>query len=92
VPPHLLSRVSAYDWIGSLALAPLGLPARGPAREALGATEVLVVGAAAGALVLAAGLLVPRDSETSAKWGQILQSSIPADQREPAAWMLDCKI
>ena len=58
VPPHLLSRVSAYDWMGSLALLPLGYLLAGPAGEALGATEVLTFGAAAGALVLAAGLLV----------------------------------
>ena len=58
VPPHLLSRVSAYDWMGSLALLPLGYLLAGPAGEALGATGVLTLGAAAGALVLAAGLLV----------------------------------
>ena len=59
VPPHLLSRVSAYDWMGSLALAPAGYLLAGPLGGALGATEVLTLGASAGALVLAAGLLVP---------------------------------
>jgi len=58
VPPHLLSRVSAYDWMGSLALAPLGYVLAGPAGEEVGAAEVLTFGGAAGALVLAAGLLV----------------------------------
>jgi hypothetical protein len=58
IPPHALSRVSSYDWMGSLALLPLGYLLAGPAGEALGATEVLTVGAAAGALVLACGLLV----------------------------------
>ena len=33
VPPHTLSRVSSYDWMGSLALLPVGLPARRPARR-----------------------------------------------------------
>jgi MFS family permease len=58
VPPHLLSRVSAYDWMGSLALAPLGYLLAGPLGEALGAPEVLGVGSAIAAVVLAAGLLV----------------------------------
>ncbi|MGH2967926.1 MAG: MFS transporter, partial [Solirubrobacteraceae bacterium] len=34
VPPHLLSRVSAYDWMGSLALLPLGYLIAGPLGEA----------------------------------------------------------
>jgi hypothetical protein len=58
VPPHLLSRVSAYDWMGSLALLPLGYLLAGPLGETLGAAEVLAAGAAAGALVLGSGLLV----------------------------------
>jgi hypothetical protein len=58
VPPHLLSRVSAYDWMGSLALAPFGYLLAGPLGEALGAPEVLGVGSAIAAVVLAAGLLV----------------------------------
>ena len=44
--------------MGSLALLPLGYLLAGPAGEALGATQVLTFGAAAGALVLAAGLSV----------------------------------
>jgi MFS family permease len=51
VPPHMLSRVTAYDWMGSLALLPIGYVLAGPLGEALGATEVLAVG---GAIALAA--------------------------------------
>ena len=47
VPPHMLSRVTAYDWMGSLAL-PLG--------EALGAVEVLAAGSAIALAALAAAL------------------------------------
>ena len=47
VPAHLLSRVSARDWMGSLALLPAGYLLAGPAAEALGAVDVLVGGRAA---------------------------------------------
>jgi MFS family permease len=58
VPPHLLSRVSAYDWMGSLALLPIGYLISGPLGEALGGREVLTVGAAVSIAVLASALLV----------------------------------
>jgi MFS family permease len=51
VPPHMLSRVTSYDWMGSLALLPIGYVLAGPLGEALGATEVLAAG---GGLALAA--------------------------------------
>lgn len=43
VPIEVLSRVSAYDWLGSLVLAPLGLALAGPAASALGVTGALWV-------------------------------------------------
>ncbi len=58
VPPHTLSRVSAYDWMGSLALLPLGYLLAGPLGEALGSSLVLGVGSLLATLVLAAGLVV----------------------------------
>jgi len=58
IPPHLLSRVTAYDWMVSLALAPVGFLLAGPLGEALGVREVLSAGAAVTTLVLLAGLLV----------------------------------
>jgi MFS family permease len=58
VPPHTLSRVSAYDWMGSLALLPLGYLLAGPLGEELGASLVLVAGSACATLALLAGLLV----------------------------------
>jgi len=36
IPPHALSRVSSYDWMGSLALVPLGYLLAGPIGEAIG--------------------------------------------------------
>jgi hypothetical protein len=58
VPPHTLSRVSSYDWMGSLALLPLGYLLAGPLGEAFGASLVLVVGSACATLFLVAGLFV----------------------------------
>jgi MFS family permease len=60
VPPHVLSRVSAYDWMGSLALLPVGYVLAGPLGEQLGATEVLVGGSLL-ALVFLSSALTVRD-------------------------------
>ena len=39
IPPGALSRVSAWDWMGSLALLPLGYLLAGPLARALGAAR-----------------------------------------------------
>jgi MFS family permease len=61
IPPNMLSRVSAYDWMGSLALLPLGYFVAGPLAGALGARTVLGVGGALGAVMLALAL-TPRST------------------------------
>jgi Transmembrane secretion effector len=58
VPPQALSRVSAYDWMGSLALMPVGYLLAGPLGEAFGESLVLVAGSACATLVIAAGMVV----------------------------------
>ena len=58
VPPHVLSRVSAYDWMGSLALLPIGYLLSGPLGDAFGPEVVLGAGSALATGVLAVGLLV----------------------------------
>jgi hypothetical protein len=58
VPPHTLSRVSAYDWMGSLALLPIGYLLAGPLGEALGESTVLVAGNLLATVALVAGMLV----------------------------------
>jgi hypothetical protein len=58
VPPNMLSRVTAYDWMGSLALLPLGYVLAGPLGEALGATEVLIGGSLIALAALTGALLV----------------------------------
>jgi MFS family permease len=50
VPREALSRVSAYDWLGSTALRPLGLALVGPVAVALGTEETLLGAAALSAL------------------------------------------
>ena len=43
IPPHALSRASAYEWMGSLILLPVGYLAAGPVAEAT-STETVLVG------------------------------------------------
>jgi Transmembrane secretion effector len=58
IPGHLLSRVTSYDWMGSLALLPLGYIASGPLGEAFGEAKVLGIGAAIAITAQGCGLLV----------------------------------
>jgi hypothetical protein len=46
VPPAALSRVSSFDWMGSLGLAPIGLILAGPIAERVGERTTLITGAA----------------------------------------------
>lgn len=59
VPPELLSRVSAYDHFGSIALAPVGVLVGGILFEVLGAQPTLLLAAAAVIIPTAAVLFVP---------------------------------
>jgi hypothetical protein len=61
IPPHALSRASAWEWMGSLALLPVGYLLAGPAADATSPETVMVTGAILTAIALAAGL-VPRDT------------------------------
>jgi hypothetical protein len=60
IRPDALSRVSAYDWFGSFAFAPLGLAIWGPLAELVGIGEALWL-AAAITLVSTLALLAVRD-------------------------------
>jgi MFS family permease len=57
IPPRLLGRVSAWDWMGSLALLPLGFLVAGPLAGAFGARTVLGVGCVIGLVLLGLALL-----------------------------------
>ena len=45
VPAEALSRVTAYDWLASVAFLPLGYALAGPLADAIGIRELLLAGA-----------------------------------------------
>jgi len=59
IPTEVLSRVSAYDWFGSLAFLPIGMAVVGPLAIEVGDTAVLVTAAALTVVLTAAVLMVP---------------------------------
>jgi hypothetical protein len=59
VPAAVLSRVSAYDWLGSVALIPLGYALTGPLASTLGVTGTLWLAAGWTVVGSAAALAVP---------------------------------
>jgi hypothetical protein len=59
IPAAALSRVSSYDWLGSLLLGPLGLLAAGPLAEHVGTYPSLLGCAALTLAAAAAALLSP---------------------------------
>jgi hypothetical protein len=63
IPPAARSRVSAYDWFGSLALQPLGVAIVGPIAAGIGIATTLYL-AAALELVALTSLLLVRDIRT----------------------------
>jgi hypothetical protein len=58
VPLEKLSRVSAYDALGSIVFIPLGLSLAGPLADAIGLTEALWLAAALGTVATVATLAV----------------------------------
>lgn len=68
IPASALSRVSAWDWMGSLALLPLGFLLAGPLAAAFGPRTVLGVGSVIGFLLLLVGLL-PRETRELGDFG-----------------------
>lgn len=77
IPPHLLSRVSAWDWMGSLALLPLGYLVAGSVAGAIGDRTVLVGGGAIGIVAIAMALL-PRETRRLQRLERADEASGPA--------------
>jgi hypothetical protein len=63
IPRHALSRVSSYDWFGSLALQPIGLALMGPLASAVGVSAALYLCAGLKLLTLCS-LLAVKDIRT----------------------------
>jgi MFS family permease len=59
LPEHALSRISSYDWFGSLALNPIGYALIGPIAAALGAQQTLYAAAVLNFIVCVGVVLVP---------------------------------
>lgn len=72
IPPGALSRVSAWDWMGSLALLPLGYLLSGPLAAAIGARTVLGIGSVIGVGLLVVGVL-PRQTRELTLGGAVEQ-------------------
>jgi MFS family permease len=59
IPAHALSRISSFDWFGSVALNPIGYALIGPIAATLGTSQTLYVAAALNILVSLSVVLVP---------------------------------
>jgi hypothetical protein len=59
VPEHALSRISSFDWLGSVALNPIGYALIGPIAVTVGVSETLVVAAVLNIGVCIGVVLVP---------------------------------
>jgi MFS family permease len=79
IPAELLSRVSAWDWMGSLALLPVGFLIAAPLAGQFGSRVVLGVGGAIGIALLGLAL-TPRETRalTGARPAQAARPRGPA--------------
>ncbi|WP_371614806.1 MFS transporter [Streptomyces sp. NBC_00454] len=78
IPEEMFSRVSAYDWFGSLSMLPLATAVAGPVESAIGRTSALWGCAALVVLVTAAVLLVPDVRHMTRKPPKPTQGAVPA--------------
>ena len=72
VPDHAISRISSFDWLGSVALNPLGYALVGPLAAAVGLRPTLYGAAAFNAFVLLAVTAVPQVRALRATDGSVV--------------------
>jgi MFS family permease len=84
IPPRALSRVSAYDWMGSLALLPLGYVVAGPLASAFGARTVLALGSVVGLALLALALAPRSTRELDGTSAEHLSRDVRVEARSEA--------
>ena len=82
VPQHALSRVSSYDWAGSVLFLPLGYILVGPAAEAFGAGDVLYAAAAWTVVSSLAILAIPSVRNLRSASASISADEAPTSDRE----------
>ncbi|WP_427167798.1 MFS transporter [Streptomyces sp. C1-1] len=83
IPEDKLSRISAYDWFGSVALVPLATALAGPAEEAFGRTASLWGCSALVVVVTAAVLTVPDVRNLRRRTREVAVRSGSADAERP---------
>jgi hypothetical protein len=59
VPEHLLSRLSSFDWLGSVALNPIGYALVGPLAGRIGVAETIYCAATLNAAVSLTVAMLP---------------------------------
>ncbi|MGW3632560.1 MFS transporter [Streptomyces sp. NPDC005122] len=79
IPEDKLSRVSAYDWFGSIAMVPLATALAGPAEQAFGRTSALWGCSVLVVVVTAAVLFVPDVRNLTRRTRPVAQGSPPVD-------------
>ncbi|MFD7551376.1 MFS transporter [Streptomyces sp. NPDC059816] len=92
IPEEKFSRVSAYDWLGSLGLVPVFTALAGPAENTIGRSTALWGCAVLVVVVTAAVLFVPevrqlarRDPTTAPEPGAVVSPGAPHMEAVPAA-------
>lgn len=85
IPEEKLSRVSAYDWFGSVAMVPLATALAGPAEQAFGRSASLWGCAALVVVVTAAVLLVPDVRNLTRRTQAVVAAEGPAGSVGPGA-------
>lgn len=83
IPEEKLSRVSAYDWLGSLAVVPLATALAGPAESAVGRTSALWGCAVVIVVLTAAVLTVPDVRNLTRRTAPVTGSTADADAVVP---------
>ncbi len=59
VPEHTLSRISSFDWLGSVALNPIGYALIGPIAATIGVSQTLIISAILNMAICVSVVLVP---------------------------------
>jgi MFS family permease len=91
IPEDKLSRVSAYDWLGSVGLTPVALALAGPAQDAVGRTAALWGCSALIVLLTGAVLFVPDVRRLTRRTGEgligggVAQGPVEAVPSAPSA-------